>query len=100
MKSRNTLAQAADEVTVAALHKAVFDNSCVAVLVNSVPDAEEEDDEEPEGGVDSPAEETLKQLEKIICPGYCSDRGNCVNGTCQCNEGKNFDNIYRYMYTN
>ena len=88
------LTQAADNVKPAALYMEVFDSSCVAVLLTNVTDddAEEEEEEERER---NPAEDILNQLEKIICPAYCSSRGNCVNGTCQCNEGKTLL-VFRY----
>ncbi|XP_052812915.1 uncharacterized protein LOC128240344 [Mya arenaria] len=32
------------------------------------------------------SEENLKAIENIVCLNECSNQGNCVNGTCECNE--------------
>ncbi|WAR09908.1 VWDE-like protein [Mya arenaria] len=32
------------------------------------------------------SEENLKAIESVVCLNECSNQGNCVNGTCECNE--------------
>ena len=37
---------------------------------------------------------TLQRIQQVICPSQCSQRGTCVNGTCQCSQGRHAARYY------